>query len=321
MDLGDGSNWLFVPLQILVVDLLLGADNALVIALACRSLAPEDMRRAVTIGVAGAIVFRLVMTVVATSLLAIPLVKIVGALALTAIAMNISSGGSLDAPAPIRRRGAAPDLWSTAAVIVVADAAMSLDNVVALAAIARGSFWLLAIGVALSLPILGFGGMLLIELLRRAPALVAFGAALLGWIAGGMAISDPVIAPWANANAPGLVAIAPALVAAFVWLHGLFGVKKAAPITAPEPPARPAPVALEHTVPLQPPQVPSPPEHLVKPATRATAQTRVMIAGVVILAIAAGAFLVMVSYLDSYLTRGEPGVGADASSQTGAFRP
>jgi YjbE family integral membrane protein len=313
MDLGDGSNWLFVPLQILVVDLLLGADNALAIALACRSLAPEDMRRAVTIGVAGAIVFRLVMTVVATSLLTIPLVKIVAALALTAIAMNISSGGGLDAPAPIRRRGAAPDLWSTAAVIVVADAAMSLDNVVALAAIARGSFWLLAIGVALSLPILGFGGMLLHELLRRAPALVAFGAALLGWIAGGMAISDPVIAPWANANAPGLVAIAPALVAAFVWLNGAFVVKKAAPITAPGPPARPAPLA--------PPQVPPPPEQLVKPSTRAAAQTRVMIAGVVILAIAAGALLAMVAYLDSYLTRGAPGAGADASSQAGAYRP
>src|SRR5271154_337883 len=243
MDLGDGSSWLFVLLQILIVDLLLGADNALVIALACRLLAPEDVRSAATIGVAGAIVFRLVMTVVAPSLLAIPLVKIVGALALTAIAMNISSGGSLDAPAPIRRRGAAPDLWSTAAVIVVADAAMSLDNVVALAAIARGSFGLLAIGGALSLPILGFGGMLLHELLRRAPALVAFGAALLGWIAGGMAISDAVIAPWANANAPGLVAIAPALVAAFVWLHGLFAVKEAGPVTNPEPPARPAPLA------------------------------------------------------------------------------
>jgi hypothetical protein len=190
---------------------------------------------------------------------------------------------------------------------------MSLDNVVALAAIARGSFWLLAIGVALSLPILGFGGMLLHELLRRAPALVAFGAALLGWIAGGMAISDPVIAPWANANAPGLVAIAPALVAAFVWLNGAFVVKKAAPITAPEPPARPAPLA--------PPQVPPPPEQLVKPATRAAAQTRVVIAGVVILAIAAGAFLGMVAYLDSYLTRGAPRAGADASSQAGAYRP
>jgi hypothetical protein len=227
--------------------------------------------------------------------------------------MNISSGGGLDAPAPIRRHGAAPDLWSTAAVIVVADAAMSLDNVVALAAIARGSFWLLAIGVALSLPILGFGGMLLHELLRRAPALVAFGAALLGWIAGSMAISDPVVAPWANANAPGLGAIAPALVAAFVWLNGLFAVKEAAPITAAEPPARPARLA--------PPQVPPPPEQLVKPAVRAAAQTRVMIAGVVILAIAAGAFLAMVAYLDSYLTRSAPGAGADASSQAGAYRP
>ena len=112
---------------------------------------------------------------------------------------------------------------------------MSLDNVVALAAIARGNFWLLAIGVALSLPILGFGGMLLAELLRARRALVAFGAALLGWIAGGMAISDPVIAPWANANAPGLVAIAPALVAAFVWLNDLFAVKEAGPVTISEP--------------------------------------------------------------------------------------
>ena len=220
MDLGDGSSWLFLTLQILIVDLLLGADNALVIALACRLLAPEDVRRAATIGVAGAIVFRLVMTVLATSLLAIPLVKIVAALALTAIAMNISGGG-LDAPAPMRRRGAPSDLWSAAAVIVVADAAMSIDNVVALAAIARGNFWLLAIGVALSLPILGYGGMLLHKLLSRAPGLVAFGAALLGWIAGDMAISDPSVATWANANAPGLVAIAPALRAALVWLHGL----------------------------------------------------------------------------------------------------
>ncbi|HEY3720862.1 MAG TPA: YjbE family putative metal transport protein [Roseiarcus sp.] len=318
MDLGDGSNWLFVPLQILVVDLLLGADNALVIALACRSLAPEDRRRAVTIGVAGAIVFRLVMTVVASSLLAIPLVKIVGALALTVIAMNISSGDGLNAPAPIRRRDAAPDHWSTAAVIIVADAAMSLDNVVALAAIARGSFWLLAIGVALSLPILGFGGMLLIELLRRAPGLVAFGAALLGWIAGGMAISDPMVAPWANANAPGLVAITPALVAAFVWLNGLFGVKKAAPITALEPPARPAPFALESTIP--PPPLPS---TLPSPKPRAGARTedRVMIFGVLVLAIVAGAFLVFLAYVDSHVTRGGPGVGADASSQAGAYRP
>jgi len=318
MDLADGSNWLFVPLQILIVDLLLGADNALVIALACRSLAPEDVRRAATFGIAGAIVFRLVMTVVATSLLAIPLVKIVAALALITIAMNISGGGGLDAPAPIRRRRAASDLWSAAAVIVVADAAMSIDNVVALAAIARGNFWLLAIGVALSLPILGYGGMLLHNLLSRAPGLVAFGAALLGWIAGGMAISDPAIAPWANLNAPGLVAIAPALGAAFVWLHGRLGAKEASQRQTGERAGQIAAVASNSTIP--------PPPAGTSPKPRAEAHAggangRVVIVGLLVLAIIAGAFLVVVAYLDSYLTRGAPGVGADASSQARAYRP
>ena len=169
MDLGDGSGWLFITVQILFVDLLLGADNALVIALACRSLPPEDLRRTATIGIAGAIVLRLLMTIVATTLLAIPFVKIVGALALTAIAMNISGGEGLEAREPAPGRGRAANVWSAAAVIVIADAAMGIDNVVALAAIARGNFWLLALGVALSLPILGYGGVLLHELLRRAP--------------------------------------------------------------------------------------------------------------------------------------------------------
>jgi YjbE family integral membrane protein len=292
MDLGDGSSWLFLTLQIVIVDLLLGADNALVIALACRSLAPQDMRRAATIGIAGAIVFRLVMTMLATSLLAIPLVKIVAALVLTTIAMNISGGG-LDAPPPNRRRGAPSQLWSAAAVIVVADAAMSIDNVVALAAIARGNFWLLAIGVGLSLPILGYGGMLLHNWLGRAPGLVALGAALLGWIAGDMAISDPAVAPWANADAPGLVAIAPALGAIFVWLYGLVAVKPAVPTLPPR----------------------------ADPDRAGPGAGRVLIVGLLVLVIAAGAFLAMAAYLDSYLTRGGRTAGADASSQAGVYRP
>jgi YjbE family integral membrane protein len=309
MDLGDGSSWLFLTLQIVIVDLLLGADNALVIALACRSLAPQDMRRAATIGIAGAIVFRLVMTMLATSLLAIPLVKIVAALVLTTIAMNISGGG-LDAPPPNRRRGAPSQLWSAAAVIVVADAAMSIDNVVALAAIARGNFWLLAIGVGLSLPILGYGGMLLHNWLGRAPGLVALGAAQLGWIAGDMAISDPAVAPWANADAPGLVAIAPALGAIFVWLYGLVAVKPASAVTIPEPPA---PVAFKPTVPTLTPRA--------DPDRAGPGAGRVLIVGLLVLVIAAGAFLAMAAYLDSYLTRGGRTAGADASSQAGVYRP
>ena len=92
MDFSDASGWMLIPFQILIVDLLLGADNALVIALACRGLPPADVRRATSIGVAGAVALRLIMTMVATSLLALPLVKILGALALTVIALNIEVG-------------------------------------------------------------------------------------------------------------------------------------------------------------------------------------------------------------------------------------
>ena len=226
MDFGDVSTWLLIPVQILFVDLLLGADNALVIALACRSLTPtgraprgdgwrrgRDRRAIADVDLA-------------TWLLSVPFLQIAGALALILIAMNLSQDDAL---------GSGPrstsDLWSAAAVIVVADAAMGLDNVVALAAIARGNFWLLAIGIAFSVPILAYGGLALSQWLARTPALVALGAALLGWIAGGMALADPVIAPWADANAPGLVAIAPLLGAAFVYLNGRMG-SRAAPADA-----------------------------------------------------------------------------------------
>ena len=161
MNFSDSSSWLFVPLQILFVDLLLGADNALVIALACRSLPPRQVNQAAAIGVGAAQSYcRLLLAVVATSLLTLPLVKIVGAVALIFIALNLASGRALG-PDMADERPATRNLVSAAAVIVIADAAMSVDNIVALAAIAAGNFWWLAIGVALSLPVLGFGGVML----------------------------------------------------------------------------------------------------------------------------------------------------------------
>ena len=216
MDLA-GAAWLAVPVQIFFVDLLLGADNALLIALACRSLGPEDTRRAIIIGAGGAVVLRLGLTIVATSLLTLPFVKIVGAAVLVIIALNVTlahAAGDHVEPLPSQRRNS---LWSAALVIIVADSAMSVDNVVALAAIARGNFWLLAAGVALSVPVLAYGGVILTTLLRRAPFLVALGAALLGWIAGEMAITDPLVADWAETNAPALVMIMPALGAILVF--------------------------------------------------------------------------------------------------------
>ena len=145
----DGASWLFLLLQILCVDLLLGADNAVVIALACSRLPVEETRRAVILGAVGAIALRLGMLAFANALLDVPLVKLVAAWTLIVIALNVRarSGGD-DRPAAAGTVGRG-DFVTAAAVIMLADAAMSLDNVVALAAIAGGSFWLLALGVAL----------------------------------------------------------------------------------------------------------------------------------------------------------------------------
>jgi hypothetical protein len=103
---------------------------------------------------------------------------------------------------------------------MLADATMSLDNVVALAAITGGAFWLLAIGVLISIPIVAYGALILTALIRRAPEIIAVGAAFLGWIAGGMAVSDPLVASWVQADAPALAIIAHALVALFVFFAG-----------------------------------------------------------------------------------------------------
>jgi YjbE family integral membrane protein len=216
----DAVNWLFLLLQIFFVDLLLGADNAIVIALACRRLPPQDTRRAVLVGAIGAIALRLVMILFANALLGVPLVKLVGAWMLVVIAVNVTAHKEDDDIRAFRGAGTAADFLSAAAVIMLADATMSLDNVVALAAIAGSNLWLLAIGVLISIPIVAYGALILTALIRRAPEIITVGVAFLGWIAGAMAVSDPLVAGWVQANAPALVIFAPALVALFVLSAG-----------------------------------------------------------------------------------------------------
>lgn len=215
---------LAAPSQIVLVDLLLGADNAMMIGLAARSLAPEQRKRATIIGVAAAVVLRLVLSVVSTSLLGLPFVKLIGAVVLTFIAVTLSEED--DAAKDGKAGSASPKaLWAAAGAIVVADVAMSVDNVIALAAIANGSYVWLFVGVALSVPMLGYGGLLAAEWLRRMPGLVAFGAAMLGWVAGEMAVSDAWYAAWVESRAPYLTMLAPALAAAFVFLYGWLGAR------------------------------------------------------------------------------------------------
>ena len=303
MDFGAGAAWLVIPAEIFFVDLLLGADNALLIALACRSLGPKETRQAILLGTGGAILLRLVLTLLASSLLALPLVKLAGAWLLIVIALNVTAEPGSDEGEDRSFALARGDLRSAATIIVVADAAMSLDNVVALAAIARGDFWLLLAGVALSIPVLAYGGLILSTLLANAPALIAIGAALLGWIAGDMAVSDPLIADWANLNAPGLVAIAPALGAAFVFLRGGSTSGGVAPHPAPPRAVKPAaPAALLPQPPrpeapaLEPPEPRAPSEPEFAPSAR---EDHVAVIGVLILAAVAGLALLVVSYLDS----------------------
>jgi YjbE family integral membrane protein len=216
----DGAAWVVVLVQILCVDLLLGADNAVVIALACARLPADETRRAVVLGAVGAIALRLGMLAFANTLLDVPLVKLLAAWTLVVIALNVRARKAGDDSGAIAEGAGAGDVAAAAAVIMLADAAMSLDNVVALAAIAARSFWLLALGVALSIPIIAFGSLILTQILRRAPAILTLGAVVLGWVAGGMAVSDPLVAGWVAANAPALAVFAPALGALFVWLAG-----------------------------------------------------------------------------------------------------
>ena len=284
---GFGLHGLTIALQIGLVDLMLGADNALLIGLASRSLPPADRKRAAALGVAGAVVLRLIMTMAATTLLALPLVKLIGAVVLVIIALNLAGADDAGLEALETARTRPARLWTAAAVIVLADAVMSIDNVVALAAIAQGDYVWLLIGVGLSLPLLGYGGLVVAQALAAAPGLVAAGAALLGWIAGGIAISDPLWAHWAETSAPGLGA-------AFVYLHGLL-VERPARATARPVVAHPA----RAIAPPQPDPIPAAAGVLAQPEpeTPSSLETRVMLAGVLLLALVAGGFLVWASYV------------------------
>jgi YjbE family integral membrane protein len=232
MEYASGLHFTGAVLEISVIDLMLSADNALVIAMCCATLPAAHARTAVALGTAGAIVLRGLLTTIAGALLQIPWLKIIAAAALAAIAIKLivahdrSIGSSGKAPhslatetaAEVRAEGATTATWSAVATFVAADAFMSLDNIVALGAIARGSALLLIFGLLLSIPLLVFGGLLVVGLLKRHPILVAVGGVLLGWIAGEIAITDPVMARWAETDAPALSVALPLLgVVLVVW--------------------------------------------------------------------------------------------------------
>lgn len=188
MELTQAAFWLAL-LQIIWVNILLSGDNAVVIALAARSLPEAQQKRAITIGSAAAIIMRIVLTLVAAKLLLLPWLKLIGAILLVYIGVTLllpenedESGGKTHGT-----------LLAAIRTIMIADLVMSLDNVVAVAAAAMGDTTLLVVGLAISIPLVIFGSTLLLKVIERFPLIVWVGAALLGFIAGELLVGDPAL--------------------------------------------------------------------------------------------------------------------------------
>ncbi len=176
--------------QIVWINIILSGDNAVVIAMAARSLPVEQQRKAVLFGSGAAVVLRILLTVVATKLLAIPFLQIVGGVLLLWIGLQLLYDGD-DGEGHTNHTG---DLMTAIRTILVADLVMSMDNVIAVAATAKGSMLLLVLGLGISIPLVIFGSTLMIRLMERFPVIVVAGAGLIGWVAGETIVGDTALA-------------------------------------------------------------------------------------------------------------------------------
>ena len=220
--------WIAV-LQIIAIDILLGGDNAIVIALACRRLPEAQRKQGIFWGVVGAIALRVILIFFALQLLAIPFLKIVGGLLLLWIGIKLlqpeeevheSIEGSTHLLGAIR-------------TIIIADAVMSLDNVIAVAAAAKGDLGLVVFGILVSIPIVVWGSKFVLKLMDRLPVVITFGGALLGWIAGDMLLGDAVVKPYLEGQ-PGWLKYAASTAGALVVMTIGTWLAKRAP--RPQPP-------------------------------------------------------------------------------------
>ena len=222
--------------KIIWVNLLLSGDNAVVIALASRSLPKRQQTLAIVWGSAAAVIMRVILTVFAVALLTFPWLKIVGGLLLLWIGVKLlvpdDGGGEIESKG---------NLWAAIKTILIADLVMSLDNVLAVAAAADSAaptpelaamkYTLLILGLAISIPIVIFGSTLMLKLMGRWPVIITLGAALLGWIAGEMIVTDSAIAGWIEVNARWLASlhIAPVIGAVLVVIAGRWLARRKAP--------------------------------------------------------------------------------------------
>ena len=209
MEFVTGPDFWIGLLKIIWINIVLSGDNAVVIAMAARSLRPEEQRRAIAWGSGFAVVLRIALTVVAVQLMALPFLQILGGLLLLWIGvqlLNAEEENEEDAKTH-------HNLYAAIRTILIADLVMSLDNVIGVAAAAKGNLLLLTIGLGLSIPLVVFGSSLMIGLMTRFPVIIRLGAALIGWVAGETLISDVLVAhlishlTWLHWLVPGVCAV------------------------------------------------------------------------------------------------------------------
>ncbi|HEX6703218.1 MAG TPA: TerC family protein [Albitalea sp.] len=188
MDLTSGAFWAALG-SIILANIVLSGDNAVVIALAARSLPPHQQTKAIFWGSGAAIVMRIVLTLIAVEMLKWPYLKIIGGLLLLYIGIQLLSEDDGDDEGSNEAGG----MMAAIRTILVADLVMSLDNVLAVAAAAKGNTPLLIIGLAISIPLIIFGSTLLLKVMERFPIIITLGAALLGFLAGEMMFTDPAV--------------------------------------------------------------------------------------------------------------------------------
>ena len=204
-------------MEIIVINILLSGDNAVVIALACRNLPKKQRTWGIFWGVVGAVVLRIILTFFAVTLLQLPYLQLIGAALLLWIGIKLvaeDDEGEHEVQAHDR-------LFAAVKTVIIADLVMSLDNVIGVAGAAKGSVWLLVFGLVVSIPLVVVGSQIIMKLIERFPILVIAGGGLLGFLAGEIAISDTAVKPWIDASAPQLHYIAPiagiVLVVAVGW--------------------------------------------------------------------------------------------------------
>jgi YjbE family integral membrane protein len=226
--LSDPETWTAL-FKIAVINVVLSGDNAVVIALACRSLPPKQQRNAFLVGTGGIVVLMTGLTASAALLMTLPYIQIIGSVLLLWIGVKLllpedDEGNVKDSD----------NFWEAVKTIIIADIVMSLDNVLGMAGAAKGHFGMLFVGLVITMPLILFGSAMLMKLMERFPALITIGSGLLGYVAGDMAVGDLAVKDYVETHAQALDVVAPIVGALFVVIAGkmISRKKRRAPVEA-----------------------------------------------------------------------------------------